>query len=66
MLPNANEESLCSRRDIRDGSGGVDSKISERQENVSGGVESGWQVILQTASEKSRAEMQRLGLLNHV
>ncbi len=26
----------------------------------------GWQVILQTAPERSRAEMQRLGLLNHV
>lgn len=52
---------------IRNGFGAAfNSKIHDRQENVDGGVESGWQVILQTASEKSRAEMRRLGLLNHV
>lgn len=37
--------------------------LDDRQENVDGGAARGWQVILQTAPEKSRAEMQRLGLL---
>lgn len=37
--------------------------LDDRQENVDGGAARGWQVILQTAPEKSRAGMQRLGLL---
>lgn len=37
--------------------------LDDRQENVDGGAARGWQVILQTAPEKSRAEIQRLGLL---
>lgn len=39
--------------------------LDDRQENVDGGAARGWQVILQTTPEKSRAEMEKLGLLNH-
>jgi len=39
--------------------------LDDRQENVDGGAARGWQVILQTTPERSRAEMQKLGLLNH-
>jgi HAD superfamily hydrolase (TIGR01509 family) len=38
--------------------------LDDRQENVDGGVAREWQVILQTDPEKSRAEMQQLGLLD--
>ena len=37
--------------------------LDDRQENVDGGAARGWQVILQTEPEKSRTEMQKLGLL---
>ena len=39
--------------------------LDDRQENVDGGAARGWQVILQTDPEKSRQEMEKLGLLNH-
>jgi len=37
--------------------------LDDRQENVEGGAVRGWQVILQTDPEKSRAAMEKLGLL---
>jgi putative hydrolase of the HAD superfamily len=40
--------------------------LDDRKENVDGGAARGWQVIHQTAPEVSRAEMQRLGLLNNL
>jgi HAD superfamily hydrolase (TIGR01509 family) len=40
--------------------------LDDRQENVDGGAARGWQVILQTDPEKSRAAMEKLGLLNNV
>ena len=39
--------------------------LDDRQENVDGGAARGWQVILQTDPEKSRAAMHQLGLLNN-
>ena len=39
--------------------------LDDRQENVDGGARRGWQVILQTSPEKSRAELEKLGLLNN-
>jgi HAD superfamily hydrolase (TIGR01509 family) len=39
--------------------------LDDRQENVDGGAARGWQVILQTDPQKSRAVMEQLGLLNH-
>lgn len=39
--------------------------LDDRQENVDAGAARGWQVILQTAPERSRIEMEKLGLLNH-
>ena len=36
--------------------------LDDRQENVDGGTARGWQVILQTDPEKSRAAMEKLGL----
>jgi HAD superfamily hydrolase (TIGR01509 family) len=37
--------------------------LDDRPENIAAGAVRGWQVILQETPEKSRAEMQRLGLL---
>jgi glucose-1-phosphatase len=37
--------------------------LDDRQENVSAGAARGWQVILQTDPAKSRAAVERLGLL---
>lgn len=37
--------------------------LDDRQENVDAGAARGWQVILQTSPEKSRAAMTKLGLL---
>jgi FMN phosphatase YigB (HAD superfamily) len=39
--------------------------LDDRQENVDAGAARGWQVILQTTPENSRARMRELGLLNH-
>jgi len=39
--------------------------LDDRPENVAAGAARGWQVILQETPEKSRAAIQRLGLLNH-
>jgi HAD superfamily hydrolase (TIGR01509 family) len=39
--------------------------LDDRPENVAAGAARGWQVILQESPEKSRAAIQRLGLLNH-
>ena len=39
--------------------------LDDRQENVDAGVVRGWQAILQTTPEKSRAAMAELGLVNH-
>jgi putative hydrolase of the HAD superfamily len=39
--------------------------LDDRQENVDGGAARGWQVILQTTPDKSRAAMEKLGLLNN-
>jgi len=38
--------------------------LDDRAENVEAGAARGWQVILQTDPAKSRAEIQKLGLLN--
>jgi putative hydrolase of the HAD superfamily len=37
--------------------------LDDRQENVDAGAARGWQVILQESPEKTRAAMQKLGLL---
>lgn len=39
--------------------------LDDRPENVEAGAARGWQVILQTTPEKSRARMQELGLVDH-
>jgi HAD superfamily hydrolase (TIGR01509 family) len=39
--------------------------LDDRQENVDAGAARGWHVILQTGPEKSRAAMEKLGLLNN-
>ncbi len=39
--------------------------LDDRQENVDAGAARGWQVILQTAPEKSRARIHELGLVNN-
>ena len=52
-------ESECARR------GAEILYLDDRPENVAAGAARGWQAILQETSEKSRAAIQRLGLLNH-
>lgn len=37
--------------------------LDDRRENVDAGAARGWQVILQTTPEKTRAEIEKLGLL---
>ena len=39
--------------------------LDDRPENVAAGAVRGWQVILQETPEKSRAAVEKLGLLNH-
>jgi len=39
--------------------------LDDRAENIAAGAARGWQVILQESSEKSRAAIAALGLLNH-
>ncbi|HWX19480.1 MAG TPA: HAD family phosphatase [Candidatus Binatia bacterium] len=39
--------------------------LDDRPENIAAGAARGWQVILQESPEKSRAAIERLGLLNH-
>ncbi len=39
--------------------------LDDRPENVETGAARGWQVILQETPEKTRAAIERLGLLNH-
>jgi HAD superfamily hydrolase (TIGR01509 family) len=39
--------------------------LDDRPENVVAGAARGWQVILHESPEKSRAAVQKLGLLNH-
>ena len=39
--------------------------LDDRPENIAAGAARGWQVILQESPEKSRAAVQKLGLLNH-
>ena len=39
--------------------------LDDRPENIAAGAARGWQVILQETPEKSRAAVQKLGLLNH-
>jgi FMN phosphatase YigB (HAD superfamily) len=38
--------------------------LDDRPENIAAGAERGWQVILQESPEKTRAAVERLGLLN--
>jgi FMN phosphatase YigB (HAD superfamily) len=38
--------------------------LDDRKENVDAGAARGWQVVLQTTPEKSRARMQELGLVD--
>ncbi len=40
--------------------------LDDRPENIEAGAARGWQVILQETPEKSRAAVQKLGLLNDV
>ena len=40
--------------------------LDDRPENVEAGAARGWQVILQETPEKSRAAIEKLGLLNHI
>jgi 2-haloacid dehalogenase len=40
--------------------------LDDRPENVEAGAARGWQVILQETPEKTRAAIEKLGLLNHV
>jgi 2-haloacid dehalogenase len=39
--------------------------LDDRPENIAAGAARGWQVILQESPEKSRAAIQRFGLLSH-
>jgi HAD superfamily hydrolase (TIGR01509 family) len=39
--------------------------LDDRPENIEAGAARGWQVILQESAEKTRAQVQALGLLNH-
>jgi len=39
--------------------------LDDRPENVAAGAARGWQVIVQESPEKSRAAIQKFGLLNH-
>ena len=39
--------------------------LDDRPENIEAGAARGWQVILHQSPEKSRAAVQKLGLLNH-
>jgi HAD superfamily hydrolase (TIGR01509 family) len=39
--------------------------LDDRPENIAAGAARGWQVILQESPEKSRAAIQKLGLLDH-
>ena len=39
--------------------------LDDRPENIAAGAQRGWQAILQESPEKSRAAIQKLGLLNH-
>ena len=39
--------------------------LDDRPENIAAGAARGWQVILHESPEKSRAAVQKLGLLNH-
>lgn len=39
--------------------------LDDRPENIAAGAARGWQVILQESPEKSRAAIQRFGLLTH-
>jgi methionine salvage enolase-phosphatase E1 len=39
--------------------------LDDRPENIEAGAARGWQVILQESPEKTRAAIQKLGLLNH-
>jgi FMN phosphatase YigB (HAD superfamily) len=39
--------------------------LDDRPENIAAGAARGWQAILQETPEKSRASVQKLGLLNH-
>ena len=39
--------------------------LDDRPENVEAGAARGWQVILQESPEKTRLQIEKLGLLNH-
>jgi glucose-1-phosphatase len=39
--------------------------VDDRPENIEAGAARGWQVILQEAPEKTRQQIEQLGLLNH-
>jgi HAD superfamily hydrolase (TIGR01509 family) len=39
--------------------------LDDRPENIAAGEARGWQVILQESPEKSRAAVEKTGLLNH-
>ena len=39
--------------------------LDDRPENIAAATERGWQVILQETPEKSRAAIEKIGLLNH-
>lgn len=63
MKPNARLYEVVERQ-----SGRRDAEIlylDDRPENIAAGAARGWQVILHESPEKSRAAVQKLGLLNH-
>jgi HAD superfamily hydrolase (TIGR01509 family) len=63
MKPDAGLYEVVERQSGRRGSEIL--YLDDRPENVAAGAARGWQVILQETPEKSRASIQKLGLLNH-
>ncbi len=63
MKPDAGLYEVVERQSGRRGSEIL--YLDDRPENVAAGTARGWQVILQETPEKSRAAIERLGILNH-
>jgi glucose-1-phosphatase len=63
MKPDARLYEVVERQSSRRGSEIL--YLDDRPENVAAGAARGWQVILQETPDKSRAAVQKLGLLNH-
>jgi len=63
MKPDAGLYEVVERQSGRRGSEIL--YLDDRPENIAAGATRGWQVILQESPEKSRAAIQKLGLMNH-